>query len=157
MHTNNHILSSVKHIDRLVTSFMLPVSSPSKPRVHRSGKTHSPSITSVASTCSADYIVAARMNLGVAPFSNMPSSCGFCSKPIGNDGVNALHGLCCQYDNLKGSDITHRHNDVQHVVETYASRAEPESTFFVINTLFASPNRASPLIHPHHNSFCRSI
>ena len=68
----------------------------------------------------SDYIIAAKMNVGVKPFDIMPSMCSRCNKVIGSSGVDSLHALSCQY--LKGKQVTHRHDQIQHVLETVAAR-----------------------------------
>ena len=67
------------------------------------------------------YVVAARMNLGVAPYGNMPDHCGYCMKRIGSVGADSLHALSCVY--LKGRQVTQRHDAVQDAVAEYAVRA----------------------------------
>jgi hypothetical protein len=68
-----------------------------------------------------DYIIAARMNLGVAPCSTMPSHCGFCKNHIGYGGVNSLHALSCVH--LKGGEVTQRHDAVQNELQKWCTNA----------------------------------
>ena len=70
---------------------------------------------------SDDYVIAARLSLGVAPCGNMPSHCGYCLKRVGSEGIDSLHALSCVH--LKGREVTHRHDAVQDAIAEYATLA----------------------------------
>ena len=67
----------------------------------------------------AEYIIATRVNLGLAPCEVMPNICGQCRRRVGDDDCST-HALSCNY--LKGTLATDRHDAIQTAIEVYASR-----------------------------------
>lgn len=66
------------------------------------------------------YIIVTRINLGMSPCEIMPNICGQCKRPVGRDNCST-HALSCNY--LKGTLATDRHDMIQSVLESYATRA----------------------------------
>jgi hypothetical protein len=67
----------------------------------------------------AEYIIATRVNLGLAPSEAMPNICGQCRRRVGVDDCST-HALSCNY--LKGTLATDRHDSIQSCIERFASQ-----------------------------------
>jgi hypothetical protein len=67
----------------------------------------------------AQFIIAARVSVGMPPCDVMPNICGQCRRRVGSDDCST-HALACNY--LKGTLATDRHDGIQLPIERFAER-----------------------------------